>query len=785
MTTLNADRNQIEIFVKAIFRHAGTSGFVAIRAFSEGDYGRAFALRATSLERGLGAVIDAAEEIANRAARDPGPVNFCPPLAIFTNEDYARQEDIAAGLVITVECDSQPNSALDTLRQIIGEPTVIVKSGGVWVNGAGGEPKLHLHWRLAVPARDNESITKLKQARTIATTIVGGDPTNNPVNHPIRWPGSWHRKAEPRLCEIVGLNADREVELDEALAALKRAAPPEAAADAGQRQSGRPEATDAEVSAALKVIPNDFADEGESWKEWVRIGLATYRSTAGRVQGFALWDRWSKKNAQRRYDGNKTTKKWDGFSRTPPDRIGFGTLAHLADQAQPGWRSLAGLSDDIMDEVLRLSQLSKAQYETERKAKAKQLNMRAPVLDDIVDNLRPLELGSSNAKMQGSKIEFEQIDPWPEAVDGEVLITDMIEAIRKHVILSKHQAQGVSLWIVHTYLMEVAEHAPRLQIKSPTKRCGKTTLLDTISHMVFRPINTESISIAALFRLIEGHHPTVLIDEADTFFKREDGRDNEDMNGILNTGHKPGGYYIRTVGEDFEPRGFKVFGPVAYAWLVKRGRYVADTVEDRSITIELRRRRRDEEITRLRRTKANHLHALARRIARWAQDNVSVLANADPTMPEELNDRAQDNWRPLIAIADAMSENLGLQARKTAVQIQKENIGSGEDDAGLMALADVAAIFEHRDKPGMSSEDVVSDLNALDDRPWKTWRGGQPLTKHGLARLLRPFDIKPKDLRFRNTDTVLKGYERGPVKEAKERYVDEAVSVTEQDPDAM
>jgi hypothetical protein len=212
-------------------------------------------------------------------------------------------------------------------------------------------------------------------------------------------------------------------------------------------------------------------------------------------------------------------------------------------------------------------------------------------------------------------------------------------------------------------------------------------------------------------------------------------------------------------------------------------------VEDRSITIELRRRRRDEQITRLRRRKANHLRDLARRIARWGADNVASLANVDPDLPEELNDRAMDNWRPLIAIADAMSADLGQKARKAAVKIQKENIGSGEDDAGLMALADIAAIFVAKNKPGLSSEDVVDGFNALEDRPWKTWRGGQPLTKHGLARLLRPFDIKPKDLRFRdpdtNAETVLKGYEKGPVMEAKERYVDETVSSTEQDPDAM
>jgi putative DNA primase/helicase len=578
--------------------------------------------------------------------------------------------------------------------------------------------------------------------------------------------------------------------LGDALAALIRAAPNEAAEASAPRQPGKPEAPDEQVAATLKVIPNNFDDEGESWDEWVRIGLATYRATDGSESGFALWDRWSKKNAQRRYDADKTVKKWEGFHQTPPDRIGFGTLSHLADQAEPEWRVLVGLSDDVIDEILRLSRLSKAQYETERKEKAKQLNMRVSVLDGMIANLWPIELGSDDNR-QGTRIEFEPINPWPDPVDGEVLITNMKAAIRSHVILSEHQSLATSLWIIHTHVIEAAEHSPRLQIKSPTKRCGKSTLLSVIAPMVAKPINTESITTASLFRLIEKYQPTLLIDEADSFLKRDDGRDNEEMRGILNAGHARSGMVIRTVGEDFEPRLFKVFGPVAFAWLVKRNMHVAETLEDRSITIELRRRLPSERITRLRSNRTSHLRDLARRTARWVSDHISSLIAADPDLPEELNDRAMDNWRPLIAIADAMSDDLGQKAREAAIKIAEESIGTGEEDASIMALADVAAIFEARNAAAqragrqqviqLSSQDLVNDLIALEDHPWANWRRGSPLTKNSLARLLKPFRIHPKQLRFGNV--TMKGYEQAPVMEAKERFVDAAEPVTEQDLD--
>jgi hypothetical protein len=101
----------------------------------------------------------------------------------------------------------------------------VVRSGGRWTNGNGeADDKLHLHWRLVQPARDRD-LAELKQVRDLAARLVGGDPSNKPVCHPIRWPGSWHRKAEPRLCEIEALNADREIDLDAAFAALKKATP--------------------------------------------------------------------------------------------------------------------------------------------------------------------------------------------------------------------------------------------------------------------------------------------------------------------------------------------------------------------------------------------------------------------------------------------------------------------------------------------------------------------------------------------------------------------------------
>ena len=498
--------------------------------------------------------------------------------------------------------------------------------------------------------------------------------------------------------------------------------------------------------AALAVIPND---ETVDWPSWNSLGMACWAATAGHERGYKL------QSCGRRSPANTT--------RRTPASVGNAFSLHRRPRSEParyfrkpikpnsGGGPLAGLPIEKITEVLRLAKMPLPQYDTERKEAANRLNIRRSTLDDIVARLcSRMTLTDDDDGRQGSRIEFEAFEPWPDAVDGEVLIADMVKAIRSHVILTPHQALIVALWIIHTHAVEVADHTPRLQIRSPVLRCGKSTLLNAIKPMCSKPLGTENITTASLFRLIEMYQPTLLIDEADSFLKRDDGRDHEELRGILNAGHGRSGVVIRTVGEDFEPRAFKVFGPVAYAWLVKRGMHVAQTLEDRSITIELRRRLPNEEITRLRSTRTDHLRVLGRRIARWFTDHRSSLVDADPSLPEQLSDRAQDNWRPLITLADAISADLGQAARAASLKLAEENTG-GEDDAGTLVLADVAAIT----KRWLQQSQLLQNRKGIPSANSSTWLTGsgwygaaaRPLTEHSLARLLKPFSLFPKKIR--------------------------------------
>ena len=112
------------------------------------------------------------------------------------------------------------------------------------------------------------------------------------------------------------------------------------------------------------------------------------------------------------------------------------------------------------------------------------------------------------------------------------------------------------------------------------KRCGKTTLRDVLAVFVPRPLPTENLSVAVLFRVIESKKPTLLADECDAWM-----RDNEELRGLLNAGHRRGGQALRCEGESNEVRAFNVFAPAVLCGIGA----LPGTLHDRSIVIRLER----------------------------------------------------------------------------------------------------------------------------------------------------------------------------------------------------
>ena len=294
-------------------------------------------------------------------------------------------------------------------------------------------------------------------------------------------------------------------------------------------------------------------------------------------------------------------------------------------------------------EIAHLAALSSLAYEQARKMAAGKLNVRASALDRIVKAARG-ETAGVGAK-QGQALDLPDHEPWPEQVDGAQMLDDIAGEMTRYVIAPEHAIRATALWCVHTYLLDCFLISPRLAIRSPLHRCGKTTLLDIVSLLSRRPLPSANVSAAAVFRVVEAHRPTLLIDEADTFLPGA-----EELRGIVNSGHRKGGKVIRTVGDDHEPRIFSTYSAVAIALIGK----FPPTLHDRSApVVDLKRRLRSEKVDSFRLDRTVTLDDLASKAARWAFDNMEQIQAADPKTPEGLFNRDADNWRPLLAIAEA------------------------------------------------------------------------------------------------------------------------------------
>jgi hypothetical protein len=269
--------------------------------------------------------------------------------------------------------------------------------------------------------------------------------------------------------------------------------------------------------------------------------------------------------------------------------------------------------------------------------------------------------------------------------------------------------------------------------------------LEVLELLVPRPWFTARVTAAVLQRKIDAEAPTLLLDESDAAFGGE--REYaEALRGILNTGHRRGGKSSMMIGKGAEMgyKDFQTFCPKAIAGLGK----LPDTVSDRAIAIVLKRKAPGEEhVERFRRRVVEpEVEYLREGLAAWAESQLASLRDSRPDLPETLNDRQQDGVEPLLAVADAAGAEWPVRALEAIVEVLS---GASSDDSsiGVKALTDCRAILDDRDTDKMSSAELVDALWSLETSPWSEFGQGKPLTKLGLSRLLRRFEIFPRTIR--------------------------------------
>ena len=388
---------------------------------------------------------------------------------------------------------------------------------------------------------------------------------------------------------------------------------------------------------------------------------------------------------------------------------------------------LVELSNDKMIEVL--ASLHPLDYDRIRKQLSDKTGIRTATLDQQV-----------SSRKQGAAEVFEQqiveeISPYDSAVDGAELADRIYQAFKQHIVVSDEDLTVLTLWVIGTYAYDDFMIFPRMLLSSPEKRCGKTTLIEVIDALSNRSLTASGITAAAIFRTIDLCHPTLLIDEADTFMAN-----NEEMRGMVNSSHRKSSAFVvrlEKVDDAYVPTPFSTWSPMVIAGIGGQ----ADTIMDRSVVVNMRRKMAGEEVQRLTVHFKNEHLPTRRMILRWVTDAQLSMVTPPPCS----NDRAMDNWTPLFSIA----EQLGDEWRERVGTAYSRKTIDTEDTESITTqlLHDIREVFEDKGLPFIESLKLVEALVNMEDRPWCEWKRGQPMTQNSLSRKLKDFKIKPKQTR--------------------------------------
>ena len=347
---------------------------------------------------------------------------------------------------------------------------------------------------------------------------------------------------------------------------------------------------------------------------------------------------------------------------------------------------------------------------------------------------------------------------------GHRVLADVAAFLDRFIAWSMaEQRDAVVLWTAHSHAIDAFDSTPRLDISSAEKQCGKTRLLELLELVCRRARFTVSMTPAYMFRLIEVTTPTLLVDEIDSIFGPKADKNNEELRGLLNAGHRRGATVGRMVGEGaaMTPKDFPVVCPVALAGI---GR-LPDTIHDRSIVVELRRRSPAEHVEpyRARKIRVAGL-GLGRRLAAWAHRNADALADADPTMPPGISDRPADTWESILAVADAAGRDWPQRARAACIRLNAVR-AENDDSVGVNLLTDIRTVFAG---DRISSADMASKLAEIEESPWGDWRG-KPIDARWLARRLKPYGIRPAKIRI--GEMTAQGYKIEDFHDTWSRYL--------------
>ena len=342
---------------------------------------------------------------------------------------------------------------------------------------------------------------------------------------------------------------------------------------------------------------------------------------------------------------------------------------------------------------------------------------------------------------------------------------DAVERFLGRFVIYPSEAARIAhvLWIGHTHFMSRWESTPRIAFLSEEPASGKSRALEVTEPLVPRAVHAVNVTPAYLFRKVAdvAGMPTLLYDEIDTVFGPY-AKDNEDIRGFINAGHRQGATAGRVAvkGKSYVPEELAAYCAIALAGL----KDLPDTVMSRAVIVRMQRRAPHERVEPWRRrVNLPEAEELGDWLAVWAEENGEKLTW--PDFPAEVEDRGADVWESLLMVADLAGGDWPRRAREAAVALVAVSWGEAES-LGVRLLTDLRTVFGTEQR--MTTAMILKELLAIEESPWADLRG-RPLDSRALAKRLLPYNVRPRQHNYGSQ--VLRGYEAADLADAWARYV--------------
>jgi Protein of unknown function (DUF3631) len=343
------------------------------------------------------------------------------------------------------------------------------------------------------------------------------------------------------------------------------------------------------------------------------------------------------------------------------------------------------------------------------------------------------------------------------------VIAEVERFIRRYAILPEMAYLPLATWTVAAYAPEAFDAFPYIALISPAKRCGKTRVLELLEALIVRAWRGTSPTSAALYRMM-AETPTLLLDEVEALRGKQVSEVSQAILAVLNAGHRKGATVPRCDGPNNEVKHFPVYGPKAFAAIGG----LPDTLADRSLCITMQRKTAKQIVARFLQSKSRVEAAPIRELlAAWTQENQTDVRAAYEGMGDLifLTDRDADLWMPLFAVcAVAAPERIDELAQCAKALTKTKAADDVEDSLPLKLLADVRN-FWPAETVQMPSASLLEALRGSPDSPWMECG----LNSRKLARMLRPYEIQPRQIRV--ISGTCRGYLREEFEQAFSRYL--------------